>query len=123
MIDRFKITVQRKYYDDLESGKKKCEGKKQSPTYVGLKINDVFPIVCEETNRYFMAKIVDIHYYNPNPLNDMHCPLRDYLLTEGIENCLPRVQSLEDAVAEYLQFWTERDVKKYGVMAIFITKI
>jgi len=45
---------------------------------------------------------------------------KEYLETEGIDNCLPGIPSIEHGLSVYFKYYTKEDEKEYGVMAIHI---
>ena len=113
------LEVQEKWYKALLDGTKKCEGRKISPTYEHLKEKDIITITHDDgrERHEFDAVITKINKYPGNENNDS---LNDYLLTEGVENCLPGVKTLEEARNIYLKWSTVKEIQKYGMMAIHI---
>lgn len=103
------LGLKAKYFDALIYQRKKCEGRKRSKTYGHLKPGDVVTLLCESTGRYRDMTIVNIRYYKT---------LEDYLTSEGIENCLPGVSSLDEAIRKYLKLWKIEEIEEYGIMAI-----
>ena len=47
----------------------------------------------------------------------------EYLRTEGLENCLPGMPSLEHGLSVYFKYFTKEDEAKYGVIAIHLKLI
>ena len=47
----------------------------------------------------------------------------DYLKSEGLNNCLPGIPTLEHGLSVYFKYFTEADEKEYGVVAIGMKKI
>ena len=48
---------------------------------------------------------------------------KEYLETEGLNKCLPGVETIEAGVAIYHKYYTLEDEAKYGALAIEIKKI
>lgn len=116
---KMELDVGERWYKALLNGTKKCEGRKMSPTYAHLKEIDIISITYDDGVEIhkFDAIITKINKYPGNKNND---GLTDYLLTEGIENCLPGVKTLEEAQNIYLKWSTIKEIKQYGMMAIHI---
>lgn len=47
----------------------------------------------------------------------------DYLKSEGLDNCLPGIPTLEHGLSVYFKYFTKADEKEYGVIAIRMKKI
>jgi ASC-1-like (ASCH) protein len=97
-------------------GLKKLEGKKHSKKWKGMKIGDSIGFTLSFTK--FTADVIDIRYYLYK--NDDGDQLTQLLIMEGINNCLPGVETLKEARKKYLEFYELDDIKKDGMMAIFI---
>jgi len=48
---------------------------------------------------------------------------KEYLETEGLDKCLPGIETIEDGVGVYYKYYTPEDEAKYGVLAIELEKI
>ena len=105
------IHVAEPYYSFIKGRKKLIEGKKCSPTYSHLKEGDL--ICFYNSDDFLLCTITKLNkYQNGNK------SLENYLLYEGIENCLPDKNNLEDAMKVYKQWSTNKEIRKYGMMAI-----
>jgi len=109
-----RIGIQKRWIHALLSGEKKVEGKKASPRWLSLKEGDRI-----------------IFYVDDTPNCDLECPalvvgirrypcLRTYLEAEGLRATLPGVQTIEEAIALYRQFWTQLEIDEFGVLAIAV---
>lgn len=45
----------------------------------------------------------------------------EYLLTEGLDRCLPGIKNIDDGISVYYKYFTKGDEQKYGVVAILLT--
>ena len=60
-------------------------------------------------NRVFRCKITSIHKYDS---------FFSYLQNETIEKCLPGIDTIEDGVNVYYQYYSLTDEHRYGIRAI-----
>jgi len=44
--------------------------------------------------------------------------LSEYLLEEGLNNCLPGIQTIDDGLSVYYKYFTKSDESMYGVIAL-----
>lgn len=109
------LTLIKEYYDAMKSGTKPVEGRKMSPTWIGLKVGDLVEIKCEGYGS-FLVEIIKINYYPPN-LKD---PLSAYLASEGLNNVLPGITDLDDARKIYVDCLNGDEIKEYGMMGIHV---
>lgn len=109
------LDLQEKYFNQVAIGLKTVEGRKMSPTWLSLKTGDMLNVV--HNDLCFRATISDIHYYS----SELEDPLKTMLETEGIQNMLPGIKSIQDAIETYKQFWTDEEIKRLGVMAIHLS--
>ena len=68
---------------------------------------DVLELYCGD--RVCRARIVGVSVYD--------C-FEAYLVGEGLERCLPGVQTVEEGVDVYHQYYTEKEEFLYGVVGI-----
>lgn len=108
------IGVQPRWLEHLITGAKKVEGKKDSSTWGFLK-HELVPqeiIMHNEQHGDDYREYVFIMTY-VRCYNNLH----DYLNGEGLTNCLPGIETIEQGVEEYLKFWSEQDLNN-GILAI-----
>jgi ASC-1-like (ASCH) protein len=101
------IDVQSRWFLELRSGDKTVEGKRDSKTWSGMKVDDLINFRCE--GQYLLLRIVDLRRYKT---------LKRYLTIEGLGRTLPGVLTLEEGIALYHEFWTEEEIKRDGILAI-----
>ena len=64
--------------------------------------------------RSFNCKITSIHHYDT---------FENYLTKETLQKCLPSIDTIEEGVDVYRQFYSPENEKKYGILAIRIKNI
>ena len=101
------MEVSEPWYTFLCSGEKKVEGRKKSPKWANVKVGQFLMLSCE--NRSCWMLITAIREY-PS--------LGEYLLTEGVSNCLPGIHDFNEAIDIYKQWSTEEELAKYPFLAI-----
>ena len=59
--------------------------------------------------RSFLTKIIGKSVYNT---------FEEYLETEGLDKCLPGIDTMEEGLNVYFKYFTKEDEEQYGVVAI-----
>ena len=103
------INVQNPWFDSIKSGKKTVEGRLNKGTFYEFKIGDIIKI--NNNNDDFKVKIINIDKYES--FNDM-------IIHKGLDNVLPGIETLEEGVAVYRQFYSEDKEKEFKVLAITV---
>lgn len=103
------MEVEKKWFDLLISGEKPIEGRKKSPQWEKLKVNQEIEVTCKETKEIRIFKITHINEYQN---------LEEYLQKEGLYRCLPGITSIEDGIVIYHQWSTQEELNKYKFLAI-----
>ena len=104
------IKIDEKWFYLIQSGKKTVEGRLNRGVYKELKQGNYIRFVCNG-GATCDATIVDIRHYKS---------FEEYLVNETLNNTLPSVETFEQGLAIYHQFYTREDVAKFGVLAIEI---
>lgn len=107
----FEFTLDRKFMDQIRSGRKCVEGRVNSPKYHSLEIGAQIKFVEEgaEENE-ILAEVEELHTY-PG--------FFEYLCAEGMQNCLPGVDTFSEGVEIYRGFPGYREKEKeFGALAI-----
>ncbi len=100
------------FFEEVHSGKKTVEGRPFTPRYVNLKEGEFIQIVDKGCCKNFVVEITRLTKYNS---------FSEMLETEGIENCLPGIESLPKGVETYHSFPNyEAQEQQYGVIALGI---
>lgn len=112
MLFPFKIIdIDKTWFKLIESGEKRVEGKKGSPSWIGIKQNDY---IFFRSEGFFLrfARVVEVRKYST---------IRSYLEQEGLRYTLPGIKTVQEGIDIYTSppiSWTDEEVKKYGVLAI-----
>jgi len=101
------------YIKWIATGKKKVEGRVNSPFFKKLKVNDRV-IFYSKKQDYVLCEIIFLHTYEN---------FYEMLLEEGVENMLPETKSINVAGNVYLSFPGSNRVKKYGALAIGVVPL
>ena len=106
-----KMEVNEPHFTHIYRGIKTVEGRKRSDTWKYVKVGDELLIVPKQpsTKEPFRVQVVYINsYMGPDPLFS-------YLMSEGLNRALPDVNTITEAIAVYLEFWSAAEIKKLGM--------
>ena len=109
---KYTIFVSDPWFGYIKSGKKTIEGRKNKGDFKEMKIGDIVKWIHSDDS--VLTKIVGKNEYKT---------FKEYLETEGLPNCLPGIDTIEDGVKVYYKYYTPEDEAKYGVLAIKLEKI
>lgn len=104
-----KMEVQGIWFDLLVSGIKPIEGRKKTTKWAMLRVNQILEATCKETREVRLFRITHINEYED---------LIEYLICEGLNRCLPGINSMEEAIAIYQQWSTPEELNEYKFLAI-----
>lgn len=94
----------------ISMGLKTVEGRKNKGKYKEMKVGDVIEWVNDNFKpRSIMTRVVDKNVYST---------FKEYLETEGLENCLPGMPDITYGLSVYYKYFTPEDEATYGVVAI-----
>lgn len=104
------FTVQKKYLDLIREGKKTVEGRVNQRKYQKIHIGDLVAFKSSELTDPSVLCVVKE--------KKIYLTFKEMLQTEGVENCLPGVSSLDEALAIYHAFpgYGEKSLS-HGVVA------
>ncbi|CAH6418588.1 Hypothetical protein POVN_LOCUS306 [uncultured virus] len=107
----FVIEVSEPWFSLIAEGKKTVEGRKGTVIWSRIKAGSKLLFMeAKEKKRIVGAKATGVTKY-PS--------IEAYLKEEGVNACLPGVQTQEEGVAVYRSFWTNKeDIVTYGVLGI-----
>jgi len=106
------LVVRKKYFDAIWAGQKTVEARLNSEKYKDLKAGMPIQFTVLDSNRIAICIIETINTY-PD--------FKTMLISEGLENALPGIKTLEEGVKIYEAFPDyKKNVKKTGVLAIKI---
>jgi ASC-1-like (ASCH) protein len=86
---------------------KTCEGRLKKGDFLEMKPGD--HIRFQQANNLSLIRITSLKHYPT---------FYRYLQMEGLQSCLPGVDSLQEGVNIYRQFYTQEEESIYGVVAI-----
>lgn len=91
-------------------GLKTVEGRKNKGRFKDMKIGDIVEWKNNDFKpRSVLTEIVGKAEYST---------FREYIETEGLEKCLPSIQSIDNGIDVYFKYYTKEEEKKFGVVAI-----
>ena len=105
------------WFSHLKEGRKVVEGRLNTNKYKDLVIGSIIKLYKpDDENEFILLKIVNIVKYES---------FRKMLEVETLERVLPdeNVKSIEDGVAIYREFYSEKLEKSKGVIAIYVDLI
>ncbi|ASJ02073.1 isomerase [Thermococcus profundus] len=105
----WRMGLQEEYLKAIAEGEKKIEGRLYDEKRQKIRPGDT--IIFENK---LMCVVKDLRVYSS---------FREMLESEGIENVLPGIESIDDGVAVYRRFYSEEKEKKYGVAAIEVEPV
>lgn len=123
-----KLEVNDRWFNLIEQGVKKVEGRKASTKWNGIVPGTMVTIV-RKTDGYTIYRMVnEVRFYRHQDLPQLwsvkdrgvigYKLLKHFLTQEGIDRVLPGVGSMEEAVNVYFEFWSSIDIYTDNLMAI-----
>lgn len=100
------------WFTEINEGRKTIEGRKNKGRFANMKVGETIEWYNED--KRCCSRITNVRQYDT---------FKNYLLSEGLSNCLPMIENIEDGVNVYYQYYTKEDEKMYGVVAIEIELI
>lgn len=102
----YKFNVREPWFSLLKNGEKNVEGRLNVGVFSKLSEGDII-----EWNNAFRTTISKIVKYKS---------FKNMIETEGLNNVLPHIESVNEGVNIYRQFYSEENENKYGVIAIHL---
>jgi ASC-1-like (ASCH) protein len=94
----------------ISLGLKTVEGRKNSGKFRDMDIGEVIEWVNSDFKpRRVRTKIVEKNVYKT---------FEEYLLTEGLDKCLPGMKDVEHGLSVYFKYYTKEQEAEFGVVAI-----
>lgn len=100
------------WFTEISEGRKTIEGRKNKGRFATMKIGETIEWYNEDRCCY--SRITNVRHY---------ATFESYLLEEGLSKCLPMIETIEEGVNVYYQYYTKEDEEMYGVVAIEIEMI
>lgn len=104
-----RLHCQEPYFSLIHQGLKCVEGRKNSPKYQMIRQGDRIEFFCG--SEAFLTEVVEIRCY-PD--------LVAYLSDVTPQKALPGIQTMDEAVAIYLQWSSEEEIARFGFLGIFV---
>lgn len=101
------INIQEPYYSLILQGKKTIEGRLNKGKFATIQVGDILELEPEKIKFIVDEKTI---YKN----------FRAMLRKEGIINVVPDKNNLDEATDVYYQFYTKKQEREFGVVAIKI---
>lgn len=109
------LQLQDQYFDAIESGLKTVEGRINSSKFKDLRVGMHIKFTSVSTHKIILCRIEKINRY---------ANFKDMLVAQGLEQILPGITNIDDAVALYEIFpGYKEQVNIIGALAITIKKI
>lgn len=105
----FQLFCDEPWFSFIQKGLKKVEGRKNSPKYQKIKVDDFIDFSNGE--EHFRVIVTEIRSY---------ASLEDYLNDVTVQKALPNVSSFEEAVKIYHQWSTPDEIQIHGFLGIFV---
>ena len=102
-----KIHCQEPWFSLIRQGKKPVEGRKASPSYKSIKVDDTIEFFGGQES--FICVVEAINRYSS---------LEEYLRCETLERALPGVKTMDEGIRIYLQWSTREQINKHGFLGI-----
>lgn len=110
----YKITVKKEWFDFIVEGKKMIEGRLNKGIFKNLRNGDM--VIWQESGAKNFA-------YTRVTQKNQQKTFSDLITAVGIKNILPNKTTLDDGIAVYRQYYSEKDEKQYGVVGIYIVNV
>ena len=102
--------VSEPWFSLIKLGLKTIEGRRNKGRFKEMKIGDII----KWTNNDFNSRSVLTRIKNKNKYNTF----KEYLETEGLQKCLPGIDTIENGLSVYFKYFTKKDEEEFGVIAI-----
>ncbi len=112
-MSEYTLKVENPWFSYITTGFKIVEGVVMTPKWRNIKAGDVLILRCPGQEDYKQV-VKGVNYYPPTLEN----PLLSYLLGEGLDRVLPGVTSFDIGYKIHLQWFTIKEIKKYGMIGI-----
>ena len=98
------------WFSLISLGLKTVEGRKNSGKFKDMAVGKIIEWFNDDfKHRSVKTKIISKHTYKT---------FEEYLLTEGLEKCLPGMKDIDHGLSVYFKYFTKEQETQYGVVAI-----
>lgn len=102
-----------RWFSLIQKGEKTIEGRLNKGSTANIREGDIVEWSNNDSDS-FQTKVVRIKYYST---------FREMMLKESLGNVLPGIETIDDGVKIYQQYYSTSDEKKYGVVALKLQKL
>lgn len=110
----WKVHVSLPWYNLIKDGKKSVEGRPNRKDFAQMKIGDKIEFFNKELNENFMTEITNVSH---------HKTFEEMIRTNGIDNVLPGIRTIDEGVQVYMQYYTKDIEAEFGVVGIHVKLI
>jgi ASC-1-like (ASCH) protein len=110
----YKISVKKEWFDFIVSGKKIIEGRLNKGIFKNLRKGDM--VIWQESGakNFVYTRVVQ---------KNQQKTFGDLIENVGIQNILPSKTTLDDGIAVYRQYYSEKDEEAHEVVGIYIVNV
>lgn len=107
----YKKELSEPWFSLIKLGLKKCEGRLNKGDFKNIQVGDTINFYNDDFGiiRNIYVKITYKNYYNT---------FHDMLISEGLQECLPGIESCNQGMIVYRKYYSIRDEQMKGVVAI-----
>jgi ASC-1-like (ASCH) protein len=103
------LHCQEPWFSLLREGKKSVIGRLNNETSALIKTGDQIKFFNDDKN--FLLTVFKIEHFSTISI---------YLETVGLQNALPGIKTIKEGCKVFLEFHTQEEIKKYGVLAFWV---
>lgn len=98
------------WFSLISLGLKTVEGRRNKGKFANMQVGEIV--------KWFNNDFEPRHIYTKITGKTVYDTFENYLNSEGLENCLPGIQTLPIGLSVYFKYYTKEDEKNFGVVAI-----
>lgn len=102
------------YFTFVKNGQKTIEGRIAKDKYKNIKVDDRFIVHNDDETDSIEVKVIGIRKY-PS--------IKELLEHEDLQKILPNAKNINEGLEIYKKFYTEKQQKEFGVIAIEIKRV
>lgn len=102
------------YFTFLKNGQKTVEGRVREGKYCNIKPGDEIDVFNVEETESVLVSVKRVACYKS---------IKDMLTKEGVKKLLPDMETIDQGVEVYRNFYTPEQEKKFGVVAIEVERL
>ena len=114
MSKKYEIGVAEPYFTYIKDRVKTVEGRLQKGKHAQIRKGDIVDISNNKGTDSIEVQVVDVRIFSS---------FKEMLEKEELKKVLPNVNSVNEGVAVYRQFYSEEKEKEFGVVAIEIERV